>query len=1062
MGWNVAYRPVVQDAPGGGPGPLATDFTVTSTAGGTDVPFALGYAFKQGDIPSGQIATTADASSWQCTVKSTWPDGSAKFAILSGRKTLTANTPATITLTSAAPGGGTALTTTDLKATGITAAIDCGAFGAVSWATTDWDSPAQTWVSGPVMSSWRYRKVVDTHLVAWLEVRLYAGGAVEVLPWVENGTLTTVGISKSATYGFTLGGSSRFSAAIDVKGRTRVPLLSGTGVFSYWLASDPGLTPAHNAAYLMATGMVPTYGWGAPSSGTLNGLQQAYSANTLAGVNSSMGTAGSSAAIIPSAQVCYITSGGDARAYRAAMVFGFSGGSWSTHYRDATTHTLPKLGDIPSGVFGGSSPTIPDTTGGTNGTPVTTHQPSYGYLPFLVSGWFWFWEESAFWTVYNYLVARVNSRRGETSYETGPFRNATGAAGVVDCRSGTYANRGGHWSIRTLAQTFALCPSDHSTYNDWKTAWEANTDYYKVVFVDGTHSPGWVSPQGYLGDYSSGGNSLYGTPGGNDSWWGAGWMSAFGVQAWGFTSDIGLNQSATSLANHLAVRNHAYKQVTTRAGDGAGGNYNWRRFGVYSFPIGADSTVLPPATWYTGAQSYSNYIAGHGLASIPATLGLTLKDHSNDTDMTSSSTTATDYGAFALSGLAYAVKHAAPGAIDGWLRVASASNFTSSFSPLAQNPEHGIRQTVPSHILSATAGEWTSIGSNTLSSVAFNYTGWGVPGFATTLQSIMNAWCGGAFDPVSHRLFVNGGGHNDYDGNETYAFNLATNAWARLDNPSPYDEDTFSGGASNPNGWNGVYTDNGPQPIHTYDVLSVNPNTGKLYRLGKSGSACLTKVQEFDPALATQQTPGTARPAWAYKATISWPDGHSGTSAWMPDEGQFLIGYQDGGTFINFRRYNPTTDTVGAEIPAIGGGFYSGDMALAYSPSRRLAALHRTNASNNTLLLLNTATDTISIQAVTGATLPSRCGLEYDPVRDVFMAYTDEGADRRVLYSINPSTWVATQISPSGTTPLSAPAGDYRGIYGRFAYCADYDVFIAVNSVTGNVFLYKPTDWALG
>lgn len=362
---------------------------------------------------------------------------------------------------------------------------------------------------------------------------------------------------------------------------------------------------------------------------------------------------------------------------------------------------------------------------------------------------------------------------------------------------------------------------------------------------------------------------------------------------------------------------------------------------------------------------------------------------------------------------------------------------------------------IPSHISSAAAGEWTSISSNTLSDVAFNYTGWGVSGFATTLQSVMNPWSGAAYDYVRNRLLVKGGGHNDYDGNEVYVFNLSTALWSRLDNPSPYDEDAFSGGAANPNGWNGVYTDNGPQPIHTYDVLCINPTTGKMYELGKSGSTCLTQIRELNPAIATQQTPGDTKSWWAYRATISWPDGHSGTSAWMSDEAKFVIGYQDGGTFINFRTYDPATDTVSAQIDAVVGGDYSGDMALAYSASRRLAVVHR---GSNSLVLLSRATNTVSLQTVTGATLPVRCGLEYDTVRDVFWAYTDEGADRRVLYSINPSTWVATTVSPAGAS-IGSVALDYRGIYGRFAYCEDFDVLLAVNSVTGGVYIYKPTGW---
>jgi hypothetical protein len=541
------------------------------------------------------------------------------------------------------------------------------------------------------MSNFIYRKAVtgSNHLVLWADVRVYKGGNVEVFPWVENAYfLVASPVNDSRTYTITIGGTQRFSQLIDVKHRTRVPLVTGTGVFSYWTGTDPAITPKHDRAYLTATKLVPNYGWTSPSAATLNGLTQGYTPNTLAGVNSSMGTAGSSAALIPTHQAFYITTGGDARAYRAAVVHGMSGGSWSTHYRDESTNEPIKFGSYPDASLQGGTPSIPSGTGGENGTPVTTHQPSYGYLPFLITGRWWFLEESAFWATYNYLKATVLQRRGPTSGTGTPYYAATGAAGIADTRNGTYANRGAHWTLRTLAQTFALCPSGHATYADWKTAWETNAAFYQATFVDGTHSSGWVSPQGFLGDYSSGGGSLYGTPNGDNSWWGAAWMSNFGAQTWGFASDIGLGQSPASLTSHIAVRNHAYKQTVTRAGDGT--SYNWRRFGVYSYPLAFDSVDLPPEGWYTGADSYTHYLAGAAVTSIPATSGLTLKNHSSDVDMAAGSSTSSDYFPFAMSALAYAVDHGATDAAAGWTRISGASNFTSALVDLHNNPEHAI------------------------------------------------------------------------------------------------------------------------------------------------------------------------------------------------------------------------------------------------------------------------------------------------------------------------------------------------------------------------------------
>ena len=165
----------------------------------------------------------------------------------------------TLSATRTAPSGA-ALTTADLRTTGAAAAIGCGAFGAVSWADADWLTPFMSWAAGPQMSSWIYRKQVgtDAHLVAWLEVRLYAGGAVEVLPWVENGFLNVAAPGERvATYTFTLGGTERFSQSVALLNHQRTPLVAGA-LLSHWLALDPGVTVSHDAAYLQSTRLVPT------------------------------------------------------------------------------------------------------------------------------------------------------------------------------------------------------------------------------------------------------------------------------------------------------------------------------------------------------------------------------------------------------------------------------------------------------------------------------------------------------------------------------------------------------------------------------------------------------------------------------------------------------------------------------------------------------------------------------------------------------------------------------------------------------------------------------------
>ena len=150
---------------------------------------------------------------------------------------------------------------------------------------------ARTVCTGPVMSNFIYRKPVtgSNHLVLWADVRVYKGGNVEIFPWVENAYFLVAGpINDVRIYNLTIDGVSRFNQSIDVKHHTRVPLLSGSS-FSYWTGSDPDITPKHDSAYLKSTKLVPNYGWNSPSATALNALQQSYTPNTLAGINSQHG-----------------------------------------------------------------------------------------------------------------------------------------------------------------------------------------------------------------------------------------------------------------------------------------------------------------------------------------------------------------------------------------------------------------------------------------------------------------------------------------------------------------------------------------------------------------------------------------------------------------------------------------------------------------------------------------------------------------------------------------------------------------------------------------------------
>lgn len=793
-------------------------FTLTSSTSGT-LPFCVGYALRQGDVPAGSDIAFSGATA-KAAILNTWPDGSAKFALIAGTYT-SAGSPVTVTPSAGTNPVGTALTGAAVQSAmgANTAVFDCGAFGTVTFSGPDFASPFYTHGATSAFGEFIYRKQVgsDGHLAAWIAVRLWSGGAVEVLPWIENGYLLVASpTNKSATYTFTLGGTERFSAAIDVKHHTRVPLLTGS-VFSYWLGADPGVIPAHDGAYLRATKLVPNYGYLSPTGATLDGLQQTYTPNTLAGVNSAMGSGGSSAALIPRAQALYVTSNGDARAYRAAMVFGFSGGSWSTHYRDESTNAPLAFASHANTSFqDGTQP--PSGTGGENGSAVTTHQPSYGYLPFLMTGWFWFWEESAFWCTWNFLKASRAQRYNGNA--------------IADTRNGTYANRGAAWTLRTLAQTLALCPSGHGIRASLISAWEQNCTYYRTVYVDGGSYGGdsfgtsWVSPQGFLGDYASGGGSPGGNPNSVNAWFGSAWMSTFGVQTWAFATDLGLPISDAARGNQRMVTHQAFKQVIHRAQP-----FNWRRFVTYQYPVGEDHVGVPMETLYTAEQSLTKLEAGYGLSALTHTEGLSLKQHGNDSDISSGTSSALDYGSFSLSALAFAVDHYAHNSEVAMQRIAGASNFSAFDDHLRNNPEHGILPrrdyTLPAYVPVAGSANANSINLNTLSSVDDCPSGTCWWSGSSRQRSAWRNWTGASHNwangdrgSISHW----GGGHGGGDNHALWDFDLNSRLWRRI-GPSNPPTDYIAAVDAPGNDWNDYLWEGSyiVPSLHTYNYPAYVP-----------------------------------------------------------------------------------------------------------------------------------------------------------------------------------------------------------------------------------------------
>lgn len=674
-----ASAPASTPAPPPAPAPTGSmAFSLSSSAAIALAPFCIGFAFRQGDVPAGKDVVGSVAN-LQVVPKNRWPDGSLKFAVVAGRADIAAGQPLTVSLAAGTSAGGTALALADLKATGVTASIGCGSFGTVSWSGTDWDSPFQSWISGPQMSSWVYRKAggTDAHLVAWLEVRLFAGGAVEVLPWVENGYLNVAGpVNKSATYTFTLGGVSRFNGAIDLPHHCRTPLVSGAAL-SYWLGTDPQVVIRHDVLYLQTSELVPSY-W-AKVSGTAGVVQQLASSFTpLQAGNFNYDGGGMPATgyqepigLLPQHDVLYLTTDGSVAAttYAAVVRNGYSAGRYPIHYRDETTNRPLRFSSYPHLNINDSS--FKDTGGSTTGsyTPIPSgtappvwdvaHSPSVGFTAYLLTGRWYFMEEVQFATTCNYLGNGDNS----------VLRN--GSQGLVQTCVDAWQTRSCAWDWRARAQALCVTPDDDTLLrNELVASVESNIDHFFNRYVAQPNNPfGWIKP---------GTSSYDGTISTN-----APWQQDFVTAAFGYSLSMGLPLSSAYMTKLSAFFHWTAKSAVGRLGTSS--QFWYINAVAYTAKISA--TALPDFDGGTGpwyADEAAMYAATY--ATPPAWLGT--KDGVLAGEIMPGERS---FWGNLQPAIAYAVRHGVLGAQAAYGRLVGATNWNNLLTAFNSAPVWSVK-----------------------------------------------------------------------------------------------------------------------------------------------------------------------------------------------------------------------------------------------------------------------------------------------------------------------------------------------------------------------------------
>lgn len=422
---GVAAAPPPPPAPAPAPAGAAdiVALQITSASAGP-LPWTVGHWFVKGDIPAGS-ALGGVGTSLQVEVRNTWPDGSVRFAAVSGI------TPAgTYTLRrggSVATGANVpepsidaVLTLTDVRdhlGNLLHASLSASLATARAAGATAWDRTTPRRVRqalGPLMSEFHYYSpTAHPHLVVWWHVRAYSDGRVEVTTKVEGSCWLLVPGPGEWIYNVDLsvGGTSRYTATnLSHKHHTTWSRVD-------WIGGNPNVTPRHDTRYLMRTRMILTQGIRRldaavyePYASTADQAERG-TAFDLAQVNPGLGGGGHSDSygVMPGWDSAHSIEA-EPRLYWTVMrIARYASGRFHVHYRDESTG-MPARGSTHINLrINGTNSGIHDNAGGLPATPAPagalnspgwffSHGPALSYYAYGLSARWEFWEEAAFFS----------------------------------------------------------------------------------------------------------------------------------------------------------------------------------------------------------------------------------------------------------------------------------------------------------------------------------------------------------------------------------------------------------------------------------------------------------------------------------------------------------------------------------------------------------------------------------------------------------------------------------------------------------------------------------------
>lgn len=473
--------------------------------GQKNVPFTFGQVFKVGALMPGQGLAgqlpNGDLVTLQIDQKATHADGSVRHAIISGvLPTIFEKEERELKLVTAKAGADKPFSLAQIPDGVVELTVDGTKYSTNGSKFGD----VIEWLSGGVVAEGIVcAELLDAngkphpHLTVRAGIRAYSSEHVRVEITVENTKTFTPGASRFIyDVVVKIGGNVLF----EQKSLTHYHHARWRKVF--WLGGTPEIHIKHDTAYLIDSKAVPNYDQSIVPSvkGTADLVKKARPDSTgpmkIGPVIAYMPTTGGRGDIgpLPNWSAAYLLS--MSKDLYGVMIAAAEGsGSWSIHYRDektgypirvdteankkVTTHmNFAHKGPLPVPRFSSEK--------NSSYTPYshdTAHQPSLVYLPYLLTGEYYYLEELHFWASSN-------------SLETDPNNSGFGQ-GLVRWQQ----VRGQAWSLRTLGHAAYITPDSHPLKDYFVAQVDHNLNFYHAAYVEGNPNK--------LGAYDGSGASAF-------------------------------------------------------------------------------------------------------------------------------------------------------------------------------------------------------------------------------------------------------------------------------------------------------------------------------------------------------------------------------------------------------------------------------------------------------------------------------------------------------------------------------------------------------------------------